>query len=119
MVDFPDTTWAVPFALKERVYSSGSNLQVVVREGTERRRLDCRTDLHNHSTTFDWGADNEGSTQLSLALLADALDSDIRAQSLHQRFKNRIVVALPERWTMTRSRILAHAKVLERLEFGP
>jgi hypothetical protein len=118
MATLPDITWARPFALKERVYSSGLN-QVTVREGADRWPLTDRTDLHNYSTTFDWGSDNEGAAQLSLALLADALDNDTRAQSLHQKFKSRVIVDLPGRWTMTRSRILAHAKVLERLEFGP
>jgi hypothetical protein len=119
MATLPDITWARPFALKERVYSSGLNQVITVREGADRWPLADRRDLHNYSTTFDWGSDNEGAAQLSLALLADALDNDACAQSLHQKFKSRVIVDLPERWTMTRSRILAHAKVLERLEFGP
>jgi hypothetical protein len=118
MEELADISWAIPFALKERVYSSGFNGQVSVREDTNRRPLDARTDLHNYSATFDWGSDSVGAAQLSLALLADALDNDSRAQSIHQKFKSRVVVELPERWTMTRSRILAHAKMLERLEFG-
>ena len=88
MATLPDITWARPFSLKERVYSSGLNLQVTVREGDDRRPLDGRTDLYNYSPTFDWGSDNEGAAQLSLALLADALDNDARAQSLHQMFKS-------------------------------
>lgn len=118
MAEFPDTTWAIPFALKERVYSSGSGLQVTVREGTERWPLDARMDLHDYATTFDWGRDSAGAIQLSLALLADALDNDARARFLHQKFKSRVIVDLPERWTLTRSRILAHAKLFERTEFG-
>lgn len=119
MAEFPDITWAIPFALKERLYSSSLNAQVTVREASERRPLDVRTDLHNHSATFEWGRDSAGAAQLSLALLADALGNDTRAQFLHQKFKSRVIVDLPERWTMTRSRILAHAKMLERPEFGP
>jgi len=120
MAELPDVSWAIPFALKERVYSSGLNLQVSVREDANRRPLDARTDLHNYSATFDWGSDSAGAAQLiiSLALLADALDSDPRAQSIHQNFKSRVVVDLPERWTMTRSRILAHAKIFEKLLNG-
>lgn len=94
------------------------NLRVTVREDTNRRPLDGRTDLHDYFATFDWGSDDDGASQLSLALLADALDNDVRAQSLHQKFKSRVIVDLPERWTMTRSRILAHAKMIERLELG-
>lgn len=95
MAELPDVTWAIPFALKEHVYSSGLNLQVSVRENTDRRSLDARTDLHNYSATFDWGSNNAGAAQLSLALLADALDSDARAQSIHQTFMSRVVVDLP------------------------
>ena len=117
MAELPD--WAIPFALKERVYSSGADGQVTVRaEDAEKRPLDSRTDLQNYSETFEWGRDSAGAAQLSLALLADALDNDARARSIHQKFKSRVIVDMPERWTMTRSRILAHAKMLERLEFG-
>jgi Family of unknown function (DUF6166) len=118
MAELPDTTWAIPFALKERFYSSGLNGQVIVREGADRRPLDSRTDLQDHSANFEWGRDSAGAEQLSLALLADALGNDIRAKFLHQKFKSRVIVDLPDRWTMTRSRILAHAKMLEKLEFG-
>jgi hypothetical protein len=113
MAEFSEAEWALPFALKERFYSSGLNGQVTVREATDRRPLDVRTDLYNYSTTFEWGRDSAGAAQLSLALLADALGSDARPQVLHQNFKSRVVVDLPERWTMTRSRILAHARMLE------
>ena len=77
MAEFPDTTWAIPFALKERLYSGSLNGQVTVREASESRPLDSRTDLHNHATTFEWGRDSAGAAQLSLALLADALGNDI------------------------------------------
>jgi hypothetical protein len=118
MQELPDTTWAIPFALKERVYPGGPNYQVSVREDAKNWLLDSRTDLHNYSSTFEWGSDSAGAAQLSVALLADALDNDARAQSIHQKFKSRVVAELPDRWTMTRSRILAHAKMLELLGFG-
>ena len=108
MAELPD--WAISFALKERVYSSGADEQVTVREDAEKRPLDARTDLQDYSETLEWGCDSVGAAQLSLALLADALDNDARAQSIHQQFKSRVIVDMPERWTMTRSRILAHAK---------
>jgi hypothetical protein len=114
MAEFSEVAWVMPFALKERFYSSGLNGQVTVREATDRRPLDIRTDLHNYSTTFEWGRDSAGAAQLSLALLADALGSDARAQLLHQNFKSRVIVDLPERWTITRSRIFAHARMIER-----
>jgi Family of unknown function (DUF6166) len=118
MTELAEITWAIPFALKERFYSSGLDGWVTVREASERRPLDGRMDLHNYASTFDWGRDSAGAAQLSLALLADALSNDARAQLLHLKFKSRVIVDLPERWTMTRSRLLAHAKMLEKLEFG-
>jgi Family of unknown function (DUF6166) len=114
MAEFSEVAWRMPFALKERFYSSGLNGWVTVREATDRRPLDIRTDLHDYSTTVEWGRDSAGAAQLSLALLADALGSDVRAQLLHQNFKSRVVVDLPERWTITRSRIFAHARMIEK-----
>jgi uncharacterized protein DUF6166 len=114
MAGFRELEWAIPFALKERFYSGGLNGRVTVREAAAKRPLDNRSDLRDYSTMFEWGRDSAGAAQLSLALLADALDNDARAQLLHQHFKNRVILDLPERWTMTRSRILAHAKMLER-----
>ena len=114
MAEFAEVEWAILFTLKERFYSSSVNGQVIVREGTNKRSLDSRTDLHDYATTFEWGNDSAGAAQLGLALLADALDNDARAQLLHQNFKSRVIVDLPERWTITRSRILAHAKMLEQ-----
>lgn len=114
MEPWPEVNWATPYAFKERFYSSGLKGQVIVREDTDKRPLDSRTDLHNYATTFEWGNDSAGATQLGLALLADALGNDAIAQSLHQKLKRRVIVDLPERWTITRSRILAHARMLER-----
>ena len=114
MEPLPEVSWAIPYRLKERFYASGLNGQVTVREVIDDKWfLNGRNDLRNYSETFEWGRDSAGATQLSLALLADALDNDARAQLLHQSFKDRVIVGLPERWTITRSRIIAHAKMLE------
>jgi len=51
--------------------------------------------------------------QLALALLADALGDDERAQRFHQDFNRRAVSLFPDRWTITRSRILAYVNVIE------
>lgn len=113
----PEVSWAIPYTLKERFYSSGLNGQVTVREVTEdgdKSFLDRRADLHDYHETFEWGRDSAGAAQLSLALLADALGDDARAQVLHQSFKSRVIIDLPARWTITRSRVLAHARIFER-----
>jgi hypothetical protein len=54
--------------------------------------LDPRFDLRNHSPDgFNWGYGGSGPAQLALALLADALDDDERAQVIYQDFKFKVV----------------------------
>jgi hypothetical protein len=64
--------------------------------------LDPRFDLWEHSPTgFEWGYGGSGPAQLALALLADHLDDDERAITLHQDFKFAVVTKLPHSWTLT------------------
>lgn len=89
---------------------------VRVIEGGDARRLRPRTDLANHSPTgFEWGYAGSGPAQLSLALLADALDDDQLALSLHQRFKRMVVASLPRDkdaiWQMTTDYIITMAMI--------
>lgn len=65
--------------------------------------LDPRLDLYNHSPTgFEWGYGGSGPAQLALAILADHLGNDRKALDLYQRFKWKIIVALPRRrWMLT------------------
>jgi len=59
--------------------------------------LDPRLDLRNHSPTgFSWGYSGSGPAQLSLALLADALGDDRKAQEHYQEFKRRIIAPLED-----------------------
>lgn len=54
--------------------------------------LPPRHDLRNHSPDgFNWSYNGSGPAQLSLALLADALGDDDRAQDTYQRFKFKVV----------------------------
>ena len=56
------------------------------------RLLDPRYDLRNHSPDgFEFGFAGSGPSQLSLALLADALGDDERAQRTYQSFKFKVV----------------------------
>ena len=99
----------------EIFYSGERDGQVTVREGETKRPLDPRFDLRKYSpAAFAWGKGDSVSAQLSLALLADALHNDARALELHHRFNRRVVTMLPARWTMTRSRILDYADMIER-----
>jgi Family of unknown function (DUF6166) len=57
--------------------------------------LDPRLDLRKHSASeFSWGSSGSRSSQLSLALLADALGDDRKALALYQEFKRRIIAPL-------------------------
>ena len=59
--------------------------------------LDPRLDLRNHSPSgFEWHYNGSGPAQLALALLADALGDDERAQASYQDFKFRVVARLPD-----------------------
>jgi hypothetical protein len=65
--------------------------------------LNLRLDLHNHSPTGpEWGYAGSGPAQLALALLADALGDDDKAQDCYQQFKFKVVGRLPhDRWELT------------------
>ena len=79
--------------------------------------LNPRLDLANHSPTgLSWGYAGSGPAQLSLALLADALDDDERALKLYQPFKRAYVAGLPpgEEWWISASSIQAIARFIER-----
>ena len=101
--------------MAERFYCGKSPRQVIFREGSEKKPLDPRFDLHKHSSTgFEWGTGNSGSAQqLALALLADALRNDARALDVHLDFSRRVIPLFPERWTITRSRVLAYVDRIE------
>lgn len=110
--------------MSERFYS-GREDRVVVREGEQSRPLDLRLDLNPEGQThFKWGRENKGE-RLAVALLADALNDDIRAVDLAEAFTARVVAMLPERCTMSRARVLSFVTIIireklhESWEFGP
>ena len=73
-------------------------VNVYVRDSTSVicRDLKPRLDLVNHSPTgFGWGYAGSGPAQLSLALLADALDDDERALRIYQPFRSTYIANLP------------------------
>jgi hypothetical protein len=74
-----------------------------------------RFDLRNHSPTgFEWSYSGSGPAQLALALLADALGDDERAQDIYQDFKFRVVGRLPHgRWELSQEDILQTVAQLE------
>ena len=68
----------------------------IVEENGECRALDPRFDLRSHSPSgFAWGFAGSGPAQLSLALAADVLGDDDKAQKVYQRLKFKHVGGLP------------------------
>jgi Family of unknown function (DUF6166) len=80
---------------------------VVVEEDGQCRGLDPRRDLRDHSPDgFSWGYGGSGPAQLALALAADVLGDDEKAQDVYQRLKFTLVGRLPdEGWVLTEGRI--------------
>lgn len=76
--------------------------------------LNPRFDLRYHSPDgFEWGYCGSGPAQLSIAMLADALNDDMRALGSYQNFKNAVVAALPhEGWLLTQEQVINHVKRL-------
>ena len=77
--------------------------------------LDPRLDLRNHSPTgFEWGYTGSEPAQLALALLADALGDDARAQRHYQDFKFQVVGRLPhDGWELSQEDIVQAVARLE------
>jgi hypothetical protein len=74
-----------------------------------------RLDLRNHSPTgFEWGYDGSGPAQLSLALLADYLESDNEAMEYYQDFKFAVIGSLPsdKNWVLTEKEIDAAIRAI-------
>jgi hypothetical protein len=89
---------------------------VTVREGEGIcRHLDLRLDLRQHSPTgFEWSHFSHGSAQLALALLADALGDDAKAQRYYQDFTLKVVGRLShDRWQLSQEDILRNVAALE------
>jgi hypothetical protein len=88
---------------------------VVVEEDGEFTGLDYRQDLRNHSADIEWGYGGSGPAQLALALAADVLGNDERAQDAYQRLKFKLIGGLPhEGWVLTESRIRSAIEAIEQ-----
>jgi Family of unknown function (DUF6166) len=88
---------------------------VVVEENGEFRALDPRHDLRNHSPTgFEWGYSGSGPAQLALALAADVLQDDEKAQDCYQRLKFKLIGGLPDQgWILTEERLRTTIEAIE------
>ncbi len=50
---------------------------------------------------FEWGFEGPASAQLALAILADHLDDNARALTLHEAFMREVVANFANEWVMT------------------
>lgn len=93
---------------------------VDVEEDGECTSLHPRTDLRRHSSEFAWGYGGGGPAQLALALAADVLGDDDRAQAVYQKLKFRLVGRLPhEEWVLSESQIRSAIESLQQERSGP
>ncbi|MBX9583677.1 MAG: hypothetical protein K2X87_25525 [Gemmataceae bacterium] len=88
---------------------------VTVIDAGGERPLDPRYDLRNHSPDgYNFGYNGSGPSQLSLALLADALGDDGKAQDHYQRFKSRVVARLEgNSWELSQAEIVRAVAQIE------
>ena len=96
-----------------RLYS-GSKDGVVVREAGKTTPLGSPRDQSelNGQSRFAWGAASPKGKALAEALLKDALGNEASAAELAATFNARVISILPDRWTMTRDRVLSYAHMM-------
>lgn len=104
--------------LTERFYSGQRDGQMTFRDGVggAKTRL---LERHLLSPNKRGGerltrpSDRSGRAEIALTLLADALGDEGRAVETHEYFSRRVVALFPQRWTITRSRVLAYVDLIE------
>jgi hypothetical protein len=94
---------------------------VVVEEDGEFTGLTLRLDLKNHSPDgLEWGYSGSGPAQLALALAADVLGDDDKAQELYQQLKFKVIGRLPhEGWVLTEQSLRAALEAIEQQQDRP
>lgn len=87
----------------------------VEQPGGRPKALDPRFDLRNHSPDgFEWGYGGSGPSQLALALCADVLGDDERAQRVYHDFKFAVISGIDaDRWQLTERQILDAIEMIE------
>lgn len=87
---------AVEYVFKRATEDGGVSAHVLTESGRH-RGLDPRFDLRRHSMDgYNVGYEGAGCAQLSLALLADALQNDDLAQDLYQTYKRQVIAKIPQ-----------------------
>ena len=103
--------------MTERFYAGQQDGRMTVRDGigrAEKHPLGLRSVLFKRGTQqIATPSDGSGHAQIAFTLLADALGDEARAIEAHEYFIRRVVALFPERWTITRSRIVAYINMME------
>lgn len=96
----------------------GSDVLVVVVDDNGARPLPLRLDLYEHSPTgFEWGYAGSGPAQLALAICADALGDDRRAERWHQHVKSALVATIDaDEWTISAREVCELVRDYEKFE---
>jgi hypothetical protein len=101
----------------ERFYSGRPDGQVTVRgraDDATKPPHEPRSVLFKHR---EKGAARTGHAaecaQIALAILTDALGDVAYAATAHEHFGRRVVELFPDRWTISRSRVLAYVNMIE------
>jgi hypothetical protein len=98
--------------MSERFYSGEREGDVMVRESGIKRPLHNRFDYRKHLT--EHSSIPSAHARLSFNLLADALDSEHHASQVHEYLARRIVPLLPQRFTISRSRLLEYVDIIDQ-----
>jgi Family of unknown function (DUF6166) len=109
--------------VSERFYSGRRDGYVTVRDGVPgaaKRPLEPRSVLFKRGEK-GFASPGDGSAQIALTILADALGDETSAIRTHEYFSRRVVAQFPDCWTISRSRVLAYVNLIEhekRAGFG-
>jgi hypothetical protein len=103
--------------LTERFYSGRRGGTVTIRDGIGAAN---KRPLPPHAVLFKHGemgltriGDGSGRAEIALTLLTDALGNEARALAMHEAFSRRVVALFPERWTISRTRVLSYLSLIE------
>ena len=74
---------------------------VSITENGTTKPLAVRNELVRHSTELSWGYFGSGPAQLAFALLMDVVNVPVDAGRLYRAFRDEIISALDDEWTLT------------------
>jgi hypothetical protein len=98
--------------MSERFYFGQVEGDVTVRENGGKRPLQNRFDYRKY--VMERSSHASAHARVAFNLLADALDSEHRAGEVHEYFARRIMPLLPQRFTISRSRLLAYVDLIDQ-----